>query len=115
MGASFYNMPEINIDAYLKMNHAMCWLSAKTRIDLAEPDAVSLGQTGVNIGIVIGRSIEAETKMGLETVRFGPILDRSPQGACSKKYPAKGWDERFLIEWSCVLLRLCRQSSRFSL
>jgi hypothetical protein len=44
--------------------HALL-LPVRYRIDPAEPEAFSLGQTGTNIGMTIGSSIEAQTEMGL--------------------------------------------------
>jgi len=42
-------------------------------MDLAKPESVSLGQSGANIGMVIGRPIEAEGQMGLETYGYKPM------------------------------------------
>jgi len=58
------------------------------RIDLAEADAISLGQSGANIGMAIGRSIGAETETELEIHMLGPVRNKRDQGTCSKKGPA---------------------------
>ena len=55
-------------------------------------DGISPGQNGASIGMVIGRSIEAEREMGLEIGTQRPVRNRSDQGACSKKEPGNAWD-----------------------
>lgn len=46
-------------------------------MELAKPEGISLGQSGANIGIVIGRPVGAEREMGLETRKLGPVYDKS--------------------------------------
>lgn len=43
------------------------------RMDLAKLEALSPRPIGADIGMVIGRSIEAQTEMGLEIHRLRPV------------------------------------------
>jgi hypothetical protein len=55
------------------------------KIHLTKPEVISFGQSGANIGIVIGRAIEAETEMGLEILSSRSFVHEAYQGARSKK------------------------------
>lgn len=55
--------------------------------NLFKPEAISLGESGTNIGMVSGRAIETDTEIGLDTVRVEASRGKGHLGAYSKKYP----------------------------
>jgi len=52
---------------------------------LDKPVKISLGEIGADIGLAVGRSIEAKREMVLEISRLTPERDWDDQDVCSKK------------------------------
>ncbi len=80
--------------------HGPCWASSERqtyiRKGLPEPEPISPGDSGRNIGRIIGGSIEAEIEMGHETRELRPVRSWSDQDACCKKEPARAGDGQLI-------------------